>query len=129
MSKLYIAVYKPHTGNYFHWALYLKGKPSKVFEVTGEHPRFQRNVIETKPESTGRHIENIRIGEVNDTDMRQFLTIMSAQNIDNVTTGWDCQDYVLEAMDTLVEECVIDDEDESFVKGKKKAMKKYYGQQ
>lgn len=52
---------------------------------------------------------------------------MEIAEIDNETTEWNCQDYVLEALDMLYDECVIDEDDKNYKKGTKKAKEKYYG--
>ncbi|KAM0714519.1 hypothetical protein Q7P37_009815 [Cladosporium fusiforme] len=129
MPKVYIAVYRPRDGNYYHWALYVKSTPSKIFEVTGSHPNFERNIVQAKPESTNRHVENIEVGDVSEGDMSEFYSIMRRVEVDNETVDWNCQDYVVEALEALVEECVIDEDDEDYKKGIRKAKKKYYGPQ
>jgi hypothetical protein len=43
------------------------------------------------------------------------------------TVHWNCQDYVLEAIDGLHEEYIIDQEDEDYEIGKQKAVDNYYG--
>lgn len=35
--------------------------------------------------------------------------------VDNETTEWDCQDYVLEILDNLEEEFVLDSDDEDYI--------------
>lgn len=129
MPKTYIAVYRPRSGNYYHWALYVKSTPSRIFEVTGSHPDFARNIVESKPESTNRHVESIGVGDINEGDMREFYSIMSKVEIDNDTVDWNCQDFVLEALEALTEECVLDEDDEEYKRGVRKAKSKYYGPQ
>ena len=129
MPKIYIAVYRPRSGNYYHWAIYVKGTPPRILEVTGSHPNFTRNNIEARPESTDRHVESIKVGDVNEGDMREFYSIMGRVEVDNDTVDWNCQDYVLEALEALAEECVLDEDDEDYKKGIRKAKRNYYGPQ
>lgn len=129
MPQVYIAVYRPRNGNYHHWALYVKSTPSRIFEVTGSHPDFMRNVVESKPESTNRHVESIEVGDVSEGDMCEFNSIMRRVEVDNDTVDWNCQDYVLEALEALAEECVLDEDDENYGKGIRKAKRKYFGPQ
>lgn len=129
MPKVYIAIYKPRSGNYYHWALYVKSKPPRIFEVTGSHPDFERNIVESKPESTNRHVESIEVGDVNEGDMKEFRTIMNKVEVDNDTVDWNCQDFVLESLDALTEECVLDEDEEDYKKGVRRAKRKYYGPQ
>lgn len=129
MPKLYIAIYRPRTGNYYHWALYLKSMPPKIFEVTGSHPEFAQNVVKSKPESTNRHVESIGVGDINDGDVPEFYSIMSKVEVDNDTLDLNCQDYVLEALEELAEECVLDEDDREYKTGMRKAKRDYYGPQ
>lgn len=128
MAQLYIAMYKPRYGNYEHWALYLDDDgESTIFEVIGDHGTFTRNHLSVNPESSRRHKRNIMVGVINKQDIPQLFQIMESVEIDNETTEWNCQDYVLEALDVLCDECVVDEDDKTYKKGIKKAKEKYYG--
>ena len=78
MPKVYIAIYKPLYGNFKHWALHLKdGSEETIYEVIGEHPRFERNRLDDKrPECSKRHIENIHVGDINQRDVPAFKKII-----------------------------------------------------
>ncbi|KAI9655413.1 MAG: hypothetical protein M1829_000649 [Trizodia sp. TS-e1964] len=52
---------------------------------------------------------------------------MDSAEVDNETLDWNCQDYVLESLDKLSEECILDEDDEDYVEGVKKAKEKYFG--
>jgi len=128
MAELYIAMYKPRYGNYEHWALFLDDDGhSTIFEVIGEHRTFQRNSLSVNPENSRRHKRNILVGTINKQDIPELVKIMENVEIDNETSEWNCQDYVLESLEKLVEECVIDDDDKDYKKGTKKAKEKYFG--
>ena len=129
MAKLFITMYKPEAGNFEHWALYLK-KDDKgtIFEVIGSHPEFKRNVLNNaRPENTVRFRRSVLVATIRENDVAQLVTIMEKQPVDNETTEWNCQDYVVEAVDKLAEECVIDPDDKDFLKGRKMAVDEYYG--
>lgn len=83
----------------------------------------------SKPESTNRHVESIGVGDVNDGDVPEFYSIMSKVEVDNDTLDWNCQDYVLEALEELAEECVLDEDDREYKTGMRKAKRDYYGPQ
>ena len=44
----------------------------------------------------------------------------------NDVCHWNCQDYVIEILDHLEDECIVDGEDESYIKAKKE-VKKHFG--
>lgn len=128
MAKLYIAMYQPQKGNYEHWALYLSnGDENIVFEVGGQHPKFTKNVMETKPENSRRHRRSILVGTINEQDLPELRKKMDEVEVDNETVHWNCQDYVIEAIDHLREECIIDEDDEDYERGRKDAVENHYG--
>jgi hypothetical protein len=128
MAKLYIAMYKPEEGNYEHWALFLNdGNQNVVFEVVGEHPNFTKRVIEANPKNSRRHERSILVGTINQQDVPELREKMDEVEVDNETVHWNCQDYVIEAIDHLHEECIIDDDDEDYERGRKDAVDNYYG--
>lgn len=131
MPGLHIAMRKPDTGNYDHWALYLgNGDEGTIFEVTGEHPNFIRNVIQTTQlEKTMHFIREILVGTISDRDVAALVTAMQELPIDNNTVEWNCQDYCIEAIDFLYEEYIIDEDDQAYTKGRKEAVDKYFGAQ
>lgn len=74
---------------------------STIFEVTGSHPNLERNVVNGKPQSTSRHRKNILVATIRDQDVEELKTYMTKPKVDNETAHWNCQDYVIEAIDGL----------------------------
>jgi len=129
MARLYVAMYKPIEGNYEHWVLYLEnGAEHTIYEVTGEHPSFSKNVTSGRPTSTNRHKRSIFVATVNSSDLPVLREVISGMQPDNSTVHWNCQDYVLEILEKLEEECVIDEEDDEYVTAKRN-VKRHYGAQ
>lgn len=125
MPKLYVAMYRPVTGNYEYWALYLDGV-HKIYEVTGQSPHFKRNIVSGKPTSSSRHKRSILVANINASDIAEFQSAVSAIKPDNSVTHWNCQDYVIEILEKLEEECVIDGDTKAY-KTAKSRVKTYYG--
>lgn len=120
-------IIKPTEGNYEHWALYLEnGSETKIYEVVGETPNFTKNVLDSRPTATNRHKRSVLMATLNASDLPTFRQAIDNASPDNSTALWNCQDYVMEILENLEEECVLDDEDEDYVKAKKE-VKKYYG--
>lgn len=44
--------------------------------------------------------------------------------VDNETSEWDCQDYVLEILDRLQEDYVLDEDDEDYQEARKELWSK-----
>jgi hypothetical protein len=129
MPKVYIAIFTPHYGNFLHWAIFIQTEPPLVLEVAGEHPNFIPNVICSSPDLDVRHIRNIEVGEVREDEMSQIRSFIEATYVDNETVEWTCQDYVLEALEKLGEECLLDEDDEQYQKAIRMAKRQYFGPQ
>ncbi|THZ71420.1 hypothetical protein D6C84_10257 [Aureobasidium pullulans] len=130
MSALFIAIYKPLEGNYYHWALHLQTPHPLVFEVTRSHPSFSPQLSHETPETSSRRdrlVECISVGDIEIVDLEQLKEKINVQHVDNETVEWNCQDYVLEALESLVEECIVDGDYEVYVDGVERTKRKYYG--
>jgi hypothetical protein len=121
---------KPIEGNYEHWALCLNdddGDVPTVFEVTGEHPNFEKSTLKYNPKDTGRHRRDIVVGVINKRDIPEFLQTVEHSKANNTTVDWNCQDYVIELVEKLYDECIIDEDDKYYKKGLQEAKDKYFG--
>ena len=120
-------MYKPAEGNHLHWALYLEnGSEHNIYEVLGEHPHFKPNVIVSKkPDHTIRHQRSIFVYDINTPDLPGLKEAVSSVTPQNDVCHWNCQDYVMEILDHLEDECIIDGEDESYIKAKKEVQKHF----
>ncbi|KAL8838834.1 MAG: hypothetical protein Q9170_001989 [Blastenia crenularia] len=127
MPNLYVAMYRPVTGNYEHWALYLENESQHtIYEVAGEYPNFKPNVISAKPTSTSRHKRSILVYDISAVDISTFEEVVAAMVPQNDIVEWNCQDYVIEVLEKLEEECVVDLDDKAYSSAKKQ-VKKHFG--
>jgi len=83
--------------------------------------------VKSKPQATSQHRKNILVATIRDQDVEELKTYMTKVKIDNETAHWNCQDYVIEAIDGLYDECIIDEKDKDYKKGKESAVDSYYG--
>ena len=127
MSKLYIAISKPRYGNYKHWGLFLQSSEPLIVEVEGEHPNFSKNTIFGSPGSHTSAEANILVADINEQDIPELNKVISQANVDNQTVEWNCQDYVLEILETLKEDCIVDEDDPHYQKGVSLAKQRYFG--
>ena len=122
-GNLSVALYRPKWGNLRHWALYLD-TDNWIYEVTGEPMHFtaeaKDGVIPTK---SGSWVESIHVAKIQPVDMAELHRIITETPVQNDVQGWCCQDYVMEALESLNAEQIVDDED--FEKVKKLLMKKF----
>lgn len=57
-------------------------------------------------------------------DTNRIKEIASSQHVDNETTEWDCQDYLLELLEKLEDEYILDGDDEEYCEAKKELKKR-----
>ena len=127
MPKLHVSMYRPVTGNYEHWALYLEnGTTHTIYEVVGESPHFRTSVISGKPTSTARHTRTIFVYDVNSVDLEELKNVIASVSPDNSVSHWNCQDYVMEVLEKLEEECIVDGEDKAYIAARNQ-VKKHFG--
>lgn len=123
--KLYVVFYRPRYGNYQHWALYLQTNTDNlIFEVTGSHPNFQRNVVKADPRNSQNFIRMIFMDTVSPGDIATVQDVARTTKIDNETVEWDCQEYVLDMLEILEEECVVGGDEKTYKDAKKELKKK-----
>ncbi|KAL4860536.1 hypothetical protein BDV12DRAFT_204937 [Aspergillus spectabilis] len=123
--SLYVVFYRPRYGNYQHWALQLESdKSSLIFEVVGQHPNFERNVLYVEPERSGSFIRKLYVGVLSDSDIQRVKDAAKSVPVDNETSEWDCQDYVLEILDRLEEDYVLEEDDEDYQAARKELKSK-----
>lgn len=121
-------MYKPVEVNHLHWALYLdNGWEHSIYEVIGIHPHFKANLIAgKKPDHSIRHQKSVFVYEINEPDLPEFEKAIILVQPQNDVVHWNCQDYVMDVLNYLEEECVIDGEDQSYIEAKEE-VKEHFG--
>lgn len=118
MPDLYVARYQ-HDGNVKHWALYLEDVVN--FEVSGERMGFSYQFPENEgPESTRSHRGNTFVAEID--DVQAFKDIAAEVVIQNDVQGWNCQQWVLDALEKLNNSEIIGDYEYQEAKVKLEAL-------
>jgi hypothetical protein len=119
-AGLYVAIYRPlGNSNYAHWDLYLDAEDDDIIlQMAGQHPNFTFQQRSADPEKSSSLRKLIHVSDVAAADVDQLIEIAKEMEIDNENPSWDCQEWVIDVLEKLVEECVIgyfddyDNEDE-----------------
>ncbi|RMZ86476.1 hypothetical protein DV736_g6298, partial [Chaetothyriales sp. CBS 134916] len=123
--QIYVVFYRPRYGNYRHWALYLQSDAGHViFEVTGSHPNFKKNEVKANPQDSGSYLGKQYVGVISDKDIPAVRKAVAEVKVDNETTEWDCQEYVIDILDKLEEELILEEDDEDYKEARKALRKK-----
>jgi len=123
--QLWVAFYRPRYGNYQHWALYLQdGNDHTLYEVTGSHPNFQKNQVKAKPQSSSSYRNKLFVASLSKSDISLVAKAARDVKVDNSTTEWDSQEYVIDIIESLKDELVLDEDDEDYKKARKELRKR-----
>lgn len=99
-------------------------KESIIFEVIGQHPNFQRNVVYARPDASRSYVSNVYVATLRDDDIADVKEAAKQVRVDNDTVDWDCQDYVLELLDKLEDEFILEEDDEDYREARKELKKR-----
>lgn len=98
----------PVTDNFQRWALCLNADDLDVtFEATGSHPLFQPDVEYSRPEHSKNYVGKVFVATISDEDIQRVYDVSDATPVNNRNVEWDCQDYVLDVLDRLENECIL----------------------
>lgn len=115
-GSLYVAEYRPKGGNVRHWALYLEvhdrgAVHRNIYQVVGPAKDFEFSMVQDiAPAQSSRFIKNVHVSDFEDrAAIKSVREILSNQAIRNDIATWSCQDWVMEALETLDDEMLLDE--------------------
>lgn len=70
MAHLFVALYRPISGNVHHWALFLDGhRWTIIFQAIDEMGSYQLNEQrDVRPDASSRHVRDIFVAQIDDTN-------------------------------------------------------------
>ncbi|RDA84579.1 hypothetical protein CP532_1127 [Ophiocordyceps camponoti-leonardi (nom. inval.)] len=129
--NLYCAVYMPVLGNYYHWAFAMNHRQTRrwhIFQVIQEEEGapFIRNECQADPNSSASCLRPLKyLGQMRVECWDWLIQAVPAIAVPGVAASWNCQDYVMEIWELLLDYGVID---EAAWNHGYRAMLPYYGQ-
>lgn len=69
-------------------------------------------------------MNRLYVGVISDQDIPTVRECVAAVEVDNATTEWDCQEYVMDILDKLQEELILDEDDEEYKNAREDLMEK-----
>ncbi|KJZ69839.1 hypothetical protein HIM_10767 [Hirsutella minnesotensis 3608] len=128
---LYCAIYVPAFGNYYHWAFAMNHRQTRrwhLFQVIQEEQGgpFIRNQRQVDPSSSASCLQPLNyLGQMRVNCWDWLIQAVPAIAVPGEAESWNCQDYVMEIWELLLENGVID---EAAWNHGYQAMLPYYGQ-
>ena len=117
-AELYVVTYTPLAHSMSHWAIYLRIIPTDVdpdddggcqhfiYQANGPEGNLALNVAEANPRHSRRCREVIMVSSID--DIEEVKTKLREQPMSNEVASWSCQDWVMEALETLDDEELLD---------------------
>ncbi|KAI1856408.1 hypothetical protein JX265_011655 [Neoarthrinium moseri] len=109
-TTVYIAIYQiSDKRDPNHWALFLHNSQSGdvILQVSddkgGVGYYVETPIYNKQPQRSGRHETSIEVGTINSDDHDSAIAALQATPVDNDSTTWNCQSWVMEALEALEE--------------------------
>ncbi|KAK6528224.1 hypothetical protein TWF281_009472 [Arthrobotrys megalospora] len=131
-NYLYIVIYTPQQGNFYHWALSFQTENAGIynFEVIGQFPNYAyyKHISRTPPEKNHPgFIKKYLVAEIDRRDVEDVIKFFEDEaEIRKDILEWNCQDFCLKSLEELKDRDLISGEDENYEQGVEEA-KEYYG--
>lgn len=109
-AGLYVAIYH-NDGLYKHWSLFIEGPTDEekiIFHIMGSSTRFRFEMRHSDARKSARLFELIHLYDVDVSKIGAIKTAAANEVVHNEFPGYNCQDYVLELLDTLEKQGIID---------------------
>jgi hypothetical protein len=115
MVPLLVVMYKASEKEYRHWALCLEGPKRNqytIYQVNGDTHEYEYDKTELKkaPDKSKRYYASVHVTDGLD-DPEAAEAVLEKVPIDNDSPGWNCQEWVLAALELLKDEDLIPEHD------------------
>lgn len=108
MATVYVAIYEVYDErDPNHWAIYILNNDGQrvILQVnddkTGIGYYVEEPVYGKEPERSGRFKTSIAVGQIRHGDYSVAVATLLEEPVDNVSTTWNCQAWVMSALDEL----------------------------
>nr|KMM68926.1 hypothetical protein CPAG_05249 [Coccidioides posadasii RMSCC 3488] len=91
-----------------------------IFKVVRLHPNFCPNVMNSRPECSKNFIGKVLIAVLDKDNIQRVHEIVKNIKVDNNTVEWDCQEYVLDILDSLEAEFIMEEDNKDYHEARKK---------
>jgi hypothetical protein len=108
VPKVNIVILSHHYGNFLLWAICIQNEPPPILEMAGEQPILTPNTLTSSPDNVARYIRNTEVDEAREDGLGQARLLIEATQVEDEPDEWKRQDYALEALKKLAEECLPD---------------------
>lgn len=118
ISRLSVVIYIPGLSSMAHWAIYLRigadgtDFQHMIYQAVGEAGELEFNVLEADPKASARFKSEVEVSYIyGKHSIKEVQKVLEAQAMQNEMANWNCQDWVMEALETLHEDDLVDQYD------------------
>lgn len=129
IAGLYVAIYNDG-GVFKHWSLFVDGPSAEekvIFHIMGSSQRYRHESRQSNARQSASLLEMVPLCRIETSKLSDIEAAAQNTVIHNEAPGYNCQDYVLELLDTMEEEGIIDGSDKKYRKNKNAVRGKQEG--
>ncbi|TFY82321.1 hypothetical protein EWM64_g1693 [Hericium alpestre] len=114
-AELSVITYTPSAHSMAHWAIYLRiveGNEIQhlIYQANGDEGELELDIREADPKASSRFRGLINVSDIDDQDtIAQVKETLERQPMQNTIPSWNCQDWVMEALEALNDEMLLDE--------------------
>jgi hypothetical protein len=118
-------------GGIKHWkfGLHEEDGSTTLFDIVGDVGNWTPRVKQQNPRNSSNYQGNTPLCDISDSQQTMSIIMTIVQHINaglnSQGAGYDCQDYVLEILDELVNNRIIDPNNEEYVEGRDEVKDNY----
>jgi len=107
-----------------HWAINLRAAGSDlIYQANGDEGKLDLDIRKANPKNSSRFRKEIKVSDIDDEV--EVKRILEGQPMNNDVASWNCQDWVMEALEALNDEMLLGDY--QYNEAKDTLMELYHG--
>ncbi|KAK1978307.1 hypothetical protein LZ30DRAFT_599450 [Colletotrichum cereale] len=105
--RVYIAIYHVYDErDPNHWAIFLGQNEREVILQIGDDKGaagyfVEEPIYNKQPQRSNRHKESVAVGSIDSSNFDAIVAIIQNTPVDNISNTWNCQAWIIEALDNL----------------------------
>lgn len=105
---LYVAIFKPQSGVFRHWGLFVDDETKPIYlNVQGSSNRFRFEELKEDVRKSETLLDLVKVTQIPKPQIDRLRRRARKQPI-NKYDAWNCQTYVMELLDTGVDDGLIE---------------------
>lgn len=128
-AKISVGIYKGG-GVYKHWRLFVEGSEEDdhlILHIIGSSQRFRFEMRAPDANDSSTLLEMVPLCEIPADKVERLVKVAQNQEIHNDIPAFNCQDWILDLLETLERKTIIDGKDEDYKENRQRLKGKAEG--